>query len=99
VPDVRPRDVDGRAAFADARVVYQDLHAPAESLAPVAVVGDVELLDLQAHSTLGRLPLQRLDLAVDLDGGDDGKALCGQAHGGLVAEAGTRTGDEDLPEG
>jgi DNA-binding SARP family transcriptional activator len=98
VPDVRRGDVDGGAALADARVVDQDLHSPVESLAAIAVVGDVELLDLQGHSPLGRLSLHRLDLGVDLHAGDHVEALRRQAHGGLVAEAGARAGDEDLPQ-
>jgi hypothetical protein len=69
--------------LADPRVVDQDLHSPVERLAAVAVVGDVELLDLQGHSALGRLSLHRLDLGVDLHPGDHVEALLRQAHGGL----------------
>jgi hypothetical protein len=56
----------------------------------------VELLDLQAHSPGGRLPLEALDLAADLHRGDHVKALLRQAHGGFMAEAGSRARDEDL---
>ena len=52
VADVGAGNVDGRSALPNAGVVDQDLDAPSQRLAPVAVVGDVELLDLEGHSPL-----------------------------------------------
>ena len=79
-----------------AGVVDQDLDVPVQGLAAVAVVGDVELLDLQGHAALGCLALERLDLPVDLHGGDDVKALLGQTHRDFVTEPGTGSGDQNL---
>ena len=67
-----------------------------QGLAAVAVVGDVELLDLQGHPTLAGLSLQGLHLAVDLDGGHHLETLLGQSHCDLVSEAGSGSGDEHL---